>query len=72
MPGGGEAGVIEIHREPTKIPYRISRDIGRVQAGHIFVRHGSQTETADRGRAAGARRRGPAGERSRIADARQG
>jgi hypothetical protein len=44
MRGGGEAGVIEVRREAPKIPYRVRRDIGKLKAGSIFVRHGSQTE----------------------------
>lgn len=44
MRGGGEAGVIEVRREAPKIPYRVRRDIGKLNAGSIFVRHGSQTE----------------------------
>lgn len=44
MRGGGEAGVIEVRREAVKIPYRVRRDIGKLDAGNIFVRHGSQTE----------------------------
>jgi hypothetical protein len=44
MPNDAEAGVIEVRRDPAKIPYRARRDIGRVKAGDIFVRHGSQTE----------------------------
>ena len=44
MPTHGEIDVIEVRRDPTKIPYRVRRDIGRVLAGDIFVRHGSQTE----------------------------
>lgn len=44
MRSGGEAGVIEVRREASKIPYRVRRGIGKLKAGNIFVRHGSQTE----------------------------
>lgn len=44
MGSGGEAGVIEVHRQAAKIPYRVRRDIGKLRAGNIYVRHGSQTE----------------------------
>lgn len=44
MPGGGAAGVIEVRRESARVPYRVRRDIGRIAAGSVFVRHGSQTE----------------------------
>lgn len=44
MRDDGEAGVIEVRRDATKVPYRVRRDIGRLKAGDMFVRHGSQTE----------------------------
>lgn len=44
MPGGGEAGVIEVRRDPARVPYRVRRDIGRIATGSVIVRHGSQTE----------------------------
>lgn len=44
MRGGNDAGVIEVRREAGRVPYRVRRDIGRLSAGDIFVRHGSQTE----------------------------
>lgn len=44
MGDNGEAGVIEVRRDATKVPYQVRRDIGRLKAGDMFVRHGSQTE----------------------------
>jgi hypothetical protein len=44
MSGGGEAGLIAVRRDPARVPYRARRDIGRIAAGSVFVRHGSQTE----------------------------
>lgn len=47
----GPVGRIEVVRERTKVPYRVRQSVGftgrggrRVEAGQIFVRHGSQTE----------------------------
>ena len=44
---GCNVGLIELFREPEKIPYQVSKDLGGkkgIQEGDIFVRHGSQTE----------------------------
>lgn len=38
MPGGAEAGVIEVRRDPARVPYKVRRDIGRAGAGSVFVR----------------------------------
>ncbi len=41
---GGTVGVIEVVRESSKLPYRIKAGmIGKIQAGDVFVRHGSHT-----------------------------
>ncbi len=40
----GTVGIIEIIRNPMKIPYRVKKSIGRIKEGQIFVRHGSHTE----------------------------
>jgi hypothetical protein len=45
--GGGVVGIIEVIREPAKLPYQVKHPLGgqkRVEAGDIFVRHGSHTE----------------------------
>jgi hypothetical protein len=41
---GSLAGIIEVERNPTCVPYRVSRDIGKLKAGQTFVRHGTVTE----------------------------
>jgi len=47
---GGDVGMLEVLREPHKVPYRVSASIGdkttkkRITEGQCFVRHGSQTE----------------------------
>jgi hypothetical protein len=43
----GPVGVVEVFRDPTKLPYTVKRSIGdkkRIMQGQVFVRHGSQTE----------------------------
>lgn len=43
----GAVGQLEIKRDPRKLPYRVAKSVGdrkRIEAGKIFVRHGSQTE----------------------------
>ena len=47
--GSGAVGVIEIGRDPTRLPHRLRRDGGKRHAMEIFVRHGSHIEqpTAD-------------------------
>jgi hypothetical protein len=43
----GEAGLIEIFREPEKLPFKVGKPLGGqkgIQQGEIFVRHGSHTE----------------------------
>ena len=47
----GKVGILEILRDPTRVPYRVARSIGekgkrRVEAGQVFVRHGSHTAEA--------------------------
>jgi Putative DNA-binding domain len=44
----GAVGKLEVLRDPTKLPYTVARSVGdkkRVEAGQVFVRHGSQIET---------------------------
>jgi hypothetical protein len=45
--GGGEVGVIEAIREPAKVPYEVRRETGALQAGQIFVRHGTHVSEPD-------------------------
>lgn len=43
----GSVGMLEVIRDPQKLPYMVARSIGekkRVEQGDIFVRHGSQVE----------------------------
>lgn len=40
----GTIGIIEVLREPEKIPYRVKGNLGHIREGEIYVRHGSQTE----------------------------
>jgi hypothetical protein len=40
----GLAGVLEMERNPACVPYRVSRDIGKLKAKQTFVRHGTVTE----------------------------
>lgn len=44
---GGRVGTLEVFRSPRRLPYRVSKLIGkkkRIEEGQAFVRHGSQTE----------------------------
>ncbi len=43
----GTVGMLEVIRNPQKLPYRVARSIGdkkRIEQGDIYVRHGSQVE----------------------------
>ena len=43
----GPVGMLEVSRDPKKLPYSVARSIGdrkRLEQGDIFVRHGSQVE----------------------------
>ncbi len=44
--GKGLVGIIEVRRDPTKLPHRIAKAGGNVVVGTIHVRHGSQVEPA--------------------------
>jgi len=44
---GGSVGMLEVIRDPQKLPYKVARSIGekkRIEQGDIYVRHGSQVE----------------------------
>jgi hypothetical protein len=41
---GGTAGVVVVKRDPAKVPYRISRDVWKLKANSVYVRHGTHTE----------------------------
>jgi hypothetical protein len=47
----GKVGKLEVLRDPAKLPYKVALSIGdkkRIEAGQIFVRHGSQVEQPTR------------------------
>jgi hypothetical protein len=48
--GSGEVGLLEVARDRTKVPYRVSRRLAgerkTIEEGHVFVRHGSHIATA--------------------------
>ena len=44
---GESVGMLEVIRDPQKLPYRVARSIGekkRIEQGDLYVRHGSQVE----------------------------
>lgn len=41
---GGLVGVVEVERDPARIPYRVGKRLGRLLPGQILVRHGSHIE----------------------------
>lgn len=48
----GAVGKLEVLREPTNLPYKVAHPIGdkkRIEAGQVFVRHGSQVEAPTQG-----------------------
>ena len=48
----GAVGKLEVLREPANLPYKVARSIGdrkRIEAGQVFVRHGSQIEAPTQG-----------------------
>lgn len=40
----GNAVLIELLRDPTLVPYRVSRDVGDLRVGEVKVRHGTASE----------------------------
>lgn len=42
--GTGIAGLVEVLRDPAKLPYVPSRDVAHIKKGQIFVRHGTSVE----------------------------
>jgi hypothetical protein len=48
----GAVGKLEVLRESTNLPYKVAHSIGdrkRIEAGQVFVRHGSQIEAPTEG-----------------------
>jgi hypothetical protein len=44
--GGGEALLIEILRDATRVPYRATRDLGPLKTAAVYVRRGRHTVEA--------------------------
>lgn len=40
----GEIGVIKVLRDPSMVPYRVTKTLGHISQGDVYVRHGSQVE----------------------------
>jgi hypothetical protein len=40
----GEVVLFELLREPHKLPYRVTKDLGPLRAGDVYARHGSASE----------------------------
>jgi hypothetical protein len=43
----GRIGIVEIMRDPAKVPYRVNEPIEKLTKGDVFVRHGSHVAKAD-------------------------
>jgi hypothetical protein len=41
---GGVVGIVEVARDPVRIPYRVANPLGRLVVGQILVRHGSHID----------------------------
>jgi len=41
---GGDVGLLEVRRDPARIPYRVTKALAHIAAGNVYVRHGSQVE----------------------------
>jgi Putative DNA-binding domain len=44
---GRMVGLIEVVREPNKLPYRATQTLGKLVAGTVYVRHGTHVTSAD-------------------------
>lgn len=40
----GEIGVINVLRDPSEVPYRVTKTLAHISQGDVYVRHGSQVE----------------------------
>jgi hypothetical protein len=45
--GAGEVGIVEIIREPAKLPYTVAKAGGKIGSGSTFVRHGTHVVPPD-------------------------
>jgi hypothetical protein len=45
--GRRDIGVIEVLRDPTRLPHRMSKGGGKIEPGQVFVRHGAHVVTPD-------------------------
>lgn len=43
----GAAGLIEVLDDPPRLPYKLSRDVWKLRAGSVFVRHNTLVAVAD-------------------------
>jgi hypothetical protein len=43
----GSAGLIEVEREPVKLPYRATHSAGKLRNDAVYVRHGTHVTEAD-------------------------
>jgi Putative DNA-binding domain len=41
---GGDVGLVEVRRDPARIPYRVVKALAHIKVGDMYVRHGSQVE----------------------------
>jgi hypothetical protein len=41
---GALVGILEVIREPIRVPHKVSRKLGKREVGEVFVRHGTITE----------------------------
>ena len=41
---GGDVGLLEVTRDPTRIPYRVTRALAHIRVDDVYVRHGSHVE----------------------------
>jgi hypothetical protein len=42
--GLGQVAVIEVRRDPARVPHRMAHEGGKIRVGQVFVRHGSHVE----------------------------
>jgi hypothetical protein len=43
----GNAGMIQVASDPAKLPYRLARDVWKLKAGSVFVRHNTLVAIAE-------------------------
>jgi ATP-dependent DNA helicase RecG len=45
--GVGDIGMVEVRRDPMKLPHRMKKAAGKIEANAVFVRHGSHVVAPD-------------------------